>query len=97
MGKKKNKDSKVPGSAVLYGELYLDANGKAHWVVHTKDTDFRATEIAIEKFIALLQDQIDRKEECPFNPDHKFDSVQEQYFEHKRSTENNLYGRNRRD
>lgn len=92
MGKKKNKDSKVPSSAVLYGELYLDANGKAHWVVHTQDTDFRAIEIAIEKFIALLQDQIERKEECQYSP--TIPGAETGRFTPGTS---NLYGRNRRD
>jgi hypothetical protein len=50
----------------LYGELYLDAEGEAHFICHTKDDDFQATRRALKKFIALLQDQLDRERECPF-------------------------------
>lgn len=56
-----NKDYGKP-----FGELYIDGDGEAHFICHTADEDFEQTEIAIKKFIALLQGQIDRREECPY-------------------------------
>lgn len=50
-----------------YGELYLDAEGQAHFVLHTEGEDFGKTEIAIRKFLALLQAQLDGRGKCPFN------------------------------
>jgi len=52
--------------AVIWGELYLDSNNEAHFICHTKDDDFQKTKMAIQKFIALLQDQLNREKECPF-------------------------------
>lgn len=52
--------------ARLWGELFLDATGEAHFICHTKDENFPATKAAFEKFIALLQRQIANERECPF-------------------------------
>ncbi len=53
-------------NAKLWGELYIDAHGEAHFICHTKDDDFLATKDAIKKFIALLQGQLDNEKKCPF-------------------------------
>ena len=76
MNKTKDVDNKVAVSAsssidlldgaVIWGELYLDSNNEAHFVCHTKDDDFQKTKMAIQKFITLLQGQLDREKECPF-------------------------------
>lgn len=50
----------------LFGELWIDNEGEAHFVCHTKNDDFPATKAAFEKFIALLQRQIQDEKECPF-------------------------------
>lgn len=49
-----------------FGELYLDAQGEPHFICHTATTDFAATKVAINKFIALLQSQVERESECPY-------------------------------
>lgn len=51
-----------------YGELYIDADGGAHLILHTQGEDFEQTEISIRKFITLFQSQIDGRGKCPFNP-----------------------------
>jgi hypothetical protein len=49
-----------------HGELYIDRDGKAHFDCHTPgDVGFDGLALAIEKWIALLQDQMDRQDECP--------------------------------
>lgn len=50
----------------LHGELYVDAEGRAHFVCHTKDEDFLSTQTAFQQFIALLEDQIANQRNCPF-------------------------------
>lgn len=49
-----------------YGELYIDGDGEAHFICHTTGEDFQETEIAIRKFMALFQSQIDGRDNCPF-------------------------------
>jgi hypothetical protein len=51
-----------------YGELYIAQDGTAHFICHTVDEDFEKTEIAIRKFMALFQQQIDGQGGCPFAP-----------------------------
>ena len=65
MGNKSN----VPESSKLYGELYIDPKGKAHFMCHSIKQNFEDTEIAIKKFIKLLQEQVEEKDKCPFNLD----------------------------
>lgn len=50
----------------LWGELFLDDQGNAHFICHTKDDDFLATRVAFHKFIDLLQSQITVQQRCPF-------------------------------
>jgi hypothetical protein len=50
----------------LFGELYIDKEGEAHFICHTKNDDFKQTKVAIQKFIVLLQGQLDREKQCPF-------------------------------
>ena len=55
----------------LHGELYLDDNDEAHFICHTpSDVSFDDAEIATQKFIDLLQSQLDRKKECPMHKVH---------------------------
>lgn len=54
-----------------YGELYIDVDGDAGFICHTNSEDFAAGEVAIRKWMALFQKQLDGKEKCPFNPDKK--------------------------
>ena len=53
-------------ATVLHGELYLDDKGEAHFVCHTPDNmtlgDIREATV---KFIAVLEAQLDRDDECP--------------------------------
>ena len=49
-----------------FGELYVDNNGEPHFICHTSDTDFEGTKDVLIKFVALLQDKIDREDECPY-------------------------------
>lgn len=51
---------------VIFGELWLDEEGAAHFLCHTKDDDFLKTKAALEKFVALLQKQLANAAECPF-------------------------------
>jgi len=51
-----------------YGELYIDEDGDAHFVCHTHTENFAETEIAIRKFMALFQKQLDGRDKCPFAP-----------------------------
>ena len=52
-----------------YGELYIDTDGKAHFVMHMHSKEsYEDVEISIRKFVAVLQSQLDRQDECPFNP-----------------------------
>ncbi len=53
---------------VLWGELYMDADGKPHFHCHTPGTTtFDEARDGLKLFIGLLQDKVDRQEECPFN------------------------------
>ncbi len=58
---KENFDDQRP-----YGELYMYKNGEAHFISHTSGTDFDQAEVALRKFIVLLQWQIDNRDKCPF-------------------------------
>lgn len=49
-----------------YGEMYLDTDGEAHFECHTQGEDFARTRVAIEKFVRLLQRQLDNESSCPF-------------------------------
>ena len=52
---------------IIHGELYLDSNGKAHFICHTPgNMSFVEVREALSKFIDLFLDQIEREEECPF-------------------------------
>jgi len=52
----------------LWGELYMDADGKPHFHCHTPGTTtFDEARDGLKLFIALLQDKVDRQGECPFN------------------------------
>ena len=52
----------------LWGELYMDADGKPHFHCHTPgDTTFDEARTGLKKFIELLQSKVDRQQECPFN------------------------------
>ncbi len=52
----------------LWGELYMDAEGKPHFHCHTPGTTtFDEARDGLKLFIGLLQDKVDRQEECPFN------------------------------
>ena len=52
----------------IWGELYIDDAGKAHLDCHIHSSvKFGEAEAALVKFIELLQDQIDRKSECPLH------------------------------
>jgi len=52
-----------------WGELSIDSEGKAHFQCHTPaDATFEDVRIALTKFVALLQDQLDREGECPVKP-----------------------------
>lgn len=52
----------------IWGELYLDDEGKAHFDCHIHSSvKFGEAEAALIKFIWLLQEQIDRKAECPLH------------------------------
>lgn len=53
------------GSTHPHGELWIDDAGEAHFLCHTVGDDFAYTKKAIEKFIAVLQRQIDNEELCP--------------------------------
>lgn len=49
-----------------WGELSIDSEGNAHFQCHTPgNATFEDVRIALTKFIALLQGQIDREDECP--------------------------------
>lgn len=54
----------------IFGELYLDAKGEAHFICHDKGDDFLATKEALLKFIALLQEKVNSEKNCPFYVDH---------------------------
>lgn len=49
-----------------YGELYIDAAGNPHFICHTTGEDFPRTKEALQKFIGLLQRQLDNEESCPY-------------------------------
>jgi len=52
----------------IWGELYIDEDGKAHLDCHIHNSvKFEQAEDALVKFVDLLQDQIDRKTECPLH------------------------------
>lgn len=48
-----------------HGELWIDEAGEAHFLCHTVGDDFTGTRTAIEKFIAVLQRQLDNEARCP--------------------------------
>ncbi len=53
---------------ILHGELYLDKEGRAHFICHTPgDMTFEEVKYALNLFIDLFLDQIERQEECPFH------------------------------
>jgi hypothetical protein len=52
--------------AKLRADLWIDSKGEAHFTCHTKNEDFESTKEAFQKFIALLQDQVNRERKCPF-------------------------------
>ena len=52
----------------IWGELYIDDEGKANLDCHIHSSvKFEEAEAALRKFIALFQDKIDRKDECPLH------------------------------
>lgn len=52
----------------LWGELYMDADGKPHFHCHTPGTTtFDEARDGLKLFIELLQSKVDRQGECPFN------------------------------
>jgi len=52
-----------------WGELSIDAEGNAHFQCHTPGgATFEDVRVALIKFVALLQSQIDRQDECPVKP-----------------------------
>ena len=52
----------------IWGELYIDDDGKAHLDCHSHNSvTFGEAEAALVKFVGLLQDQLDRKSECPLH------------------------------
>lgn len=52
----------------IWGELYVDDEGKAHLDCHIHSSvTFHEAHEALVKFVGLLQDQIDRKGECPLH------------------------------
>ncbi len=54
--------------ATLHGELYLDENKKPHFMCHTPaGMTFTELRDHLLQFIALLQSQYDRQEECPYH------------------------------
>lgn len=49
-----------------YGELYLDTTGAAHFDCHTPgECSFEQALAAFHTFVALLQRQIDMRDQCP--------------------------------
>ncbi len=51
-----------------HGELYIDCDGDPHFICHTPpNVDFEGLRTAIEKWIMTLEDQIERKDECPLS------------------------------
>lgn len=58
----------IVGESQLFGELYLDDDGEAHFVCHTDGAmSFEQAREGLEKFITILQDQMERQQECPFH------------------------------
>jgi hypothetical protein len=55
--------------AELFGELYLDEHGQPHFICHIRGEDYGKARDGIEKFIALLQEQIKNERQCPFYRD----------------------------
>ena len=56
----------MKASETLHGELHIDEQGNAHFMCHTPGGwSFAEVKTGIEKFIAVLQDQLDREHECP--------------------------------
>ncbi len=50
----------------IWGEIYIDEQGKANLDCHIHNSvGFDEAQGALLKFIELLQDQIERREECP--------------------------------
>lgn len=57
---------------ILHGELYLDTTGEPHFICHTPgNMSFAEVREGLVKFIALLQNQHDRQEECPHYTPHE--------------------------
>ncbi len=62
--------SAIPTSARSrpHGELYLDDDGKVHFLCHTPgNVSFIQLRDAFEKFIEHFQNQLARQSECPFH------------------------------
>jgi hypothetical protein len=55
----------------LFGELWLDERGEPHFVCHIKGHDYPKARAGIEKFIALLKEQIKNEQQCPFFQEQK--------------------------
>ena len=52
----------------IWGELYIDEEGKAHLDCHIHSSvTFEEAHTALVKFVGLLQDTIDRGGECPLH------------------------------
>ena len=55
-----------PRTDKLWGELWLDAEGEAHFLCHTPgERTFDETREGLTQFRDLIQDQLDRERECP--------------------------------
>lgn len=48
------------------GDLWIDADGTANFKFHIEGGDFTSARHALEKFIAGLQDKLNRAETCPY-------------------------------
>ena len=52
---------------ILHGELYIDDEGEPHFICHTPaGMSFIEAHEGLIKFIAILQNQVDKQEECPY-------------------------------
>ena len=50
----------------LFGELYLDDDGEAHFICHTPgDMSFSEAHNGLQKFIDLLESKFEKQKECP--------------------------------
>lgn len=53
-------------NSTLFGELWIDDKGEPHFICHISDEDYLRVRSGIEKFIALLQEQLNNEKQCPF-------------------------------